>query len=123
MPMPMEQLAGEVTIDIASQILDLFGPHKDKALTLQEIANGIFDQNLPYKSDFDIETVRQWMPLNQYFIYGNLRRVYYIQSVIASAISSLVASGKLKSATIKNPDTHKVEWYSPLQTYYYVPKL
>ncbi len=121
MPIPVEDLSAEESIDIESQILNLFEQHKEEALSFTEITNGVFDVYPPYGTNFDIEAVRFWMPMNQSFIFGNLRQVYYRLSIIGTALTTLLSAGKLKSRSIKNPKPHKVEWSPPFVTYYFLP--
>lgn len=122
MSISLDDLANGEVVDIQTQVLDFFEQHGSEAFTLQDVTNGIFNQNSPYGSEFDIESIRVWMPFSRDFIYGNLRRVYYSLSIVGTALSSLVESGKLESRSIKNPKPLKVEWYPPYVTYYFLSK-
>ncbi len=118
MPTPIENLKKEENIDLAAKILSLFEGHEDEAFSLSEISNGVFTK----AEDFDIEEVRQWMPFNRAFIYGNIRQVYYRISIINTALTLLVASGKLETISTNNPKPHKLEWSPPYLTYYHLPR-
>ncbi len=118
MPTPIEELKKEENIDISAKILAVFEGHENEAFSFGEISNGVFVSG----EDFDIEDVRNWMPFNNAFIFGNLRQVYYRISIINSALNLLVASGKLETLSVKNPKPHKLEWSPPFITYYLLPK-
>lgn len=120
MPISVEELEKGDKIDLAGMILSLFEEHSEEAFTFQEITNALFDQGPPYSvhGDFDIEQVRNWMPFNQYLIYGDLRQVYFRITIVSEILSSLVNSGKLKVTCKKNPKPHVAEWSPPFVTYY-----
>lgn len=100
-----------------AKIMAQFEDCRGKALSFQEISNGVFDS----KDPFDIEQVRQWMPLEGNFLYGNIRQLWYRISVVGTALTLLVASGKLETISVKNPRPHSLEWSPTYLMYYYVP--
>lgn len=118
MPTPLEELKNGENVNIEAKILALFDNHEDEAFSFGEISNGVFVSG----ENFDIEEVRNWMPFNQAFIFGNLRQVYYRISIINTALTLLVASGKLQAISVKNPKPHKLEWSPPYVTFYHLPK-
>lgn len=58
----------------------------------------------------------------RFFIYGNLRHVYYRISIVGAVLTLMVASGKLKSRAIRNPKPHEVEFSPNYLLVYFVPK-
>lgn len=119
MPIKLADLEQLKSIDMTTRVLSQFEGHSGEALTLDEISIGVLNSEKS-DDDFSIEKVRNWRPGNRYFIYGNLRHIYYMLSVVEPTLNSLVASGKVKTISIENPSPHAMEWSPKYLTYYYI---